>query len=58
MCKVSYSDFMNRLQLFSTANTLDTIYFSAPIMLIGIVRILSELLVVVRQKLFLVGEEA
>lgn len=58
MCKVSYCEFMNGPQLFSTAKTLDTTFLSAPVVLIGIVRILSELLVVVRQKLSLVGEEA
>jgi hypothetical protein len=58
MCKVSYLMFMNSQQLFSTAKTLDTTNLSAPVAFIGIVRILSELLVVVRQQLSLVGEEA
>ena len=58
MCKVSYLTFMNSQQLFSTTKTLNTITLSAPVAFSGIVRILSELLVVVRQQLFLVGEEA
>ena len=58
MCKVSYLMFMNRQQLFSTTKTLDITNLSAPVAFSGIVRILSELLVVVRQELSLVGEEA
>ena len=58
MCKVSYFDFMNDLRIFSTANTLKSTFSRPSVALIGIVRILSELLVVVRQELSLVGEEA
>lgn len=55
---MAYLTFMDSQQLLSTTKTLDTTSLSAPIALSGIVRILSELLVVVRQELSLVGEEA